>query len=94
MFYSTGLAINGYIILKALAMGLWFFGTSRLFSKLIPDDKNWTTIFTILLISMFVLTLDDGFLSELHSLKPETVASIVEYTGENDKETFVNKFKK
>lgn len=76
--------LNILIIIKALAVGLWFYGSGKLFAKLLPD-KGWNTILIAMAISICVLCVDDGSLSELHKLKPNTVASAMSLVGLDDR---------
>lgn len=66
--------LNLIIIIKALAVGLWFFATGRLFEKLFPKH-SWYNIIVTMVLAVVILSVDDGSLSELHTLKDNTVAA-------------------
>ena len=70
----SNLFINLITIIKALAVGLWFFATGRLFNKIF-STQNWDSIIIPMIISLLILSLDDGKLTELHHLKDTTVSA-------------------
>lgn len=72
---SKKLYYNGIIMIKAGAIGVWFYAVQRLLQKVFPDS-TWESIFIMIVFSIIILLWDDGMLSELHSLKPSTIAAI------------------
>ena len=59
---------NFAIITKAVAMSLFYTGTGMAFKLLLPKN-SWTTCFSMLALSILILMLDDGKLTELYQLR-------------------------
>ena len=68
-------AHNILIVIKAVAVALWFHGLGRVFDLCVPH-KKWITSIAMLLISSALLLMDDGTLAELHEMKPAVSAII------------------
>ena len=83
MTLSKKIVLNSLIIIKALAVSLWFFATGKLFGIMMPNVTMRTVLFTMAL-SVLILVLDDGYLTELHKLKDTTVAAAMSMIGGQD----------
>jgi len=59
---------NLTIIIKSLAMSLFFTGTGQALNLLLPG-KTWKNSLIMIVLSMIILLMDDGSLSELYKLK-------------------------
>ena len=70
---------NCIVIIKAAAFGMWFYVINRILHRYYPAP-TWIQIGIMFLISTFILMYEDGFLSELHDLKPRTIAAITNST--------------
>ena len=81
--------MNVIIIIKAAAIGVWFYGINRILNKYFPNP-SLLQIALMFAVSMSILLYDDGLLSELHDLKPETIAAITNSSdgGSSNHENF------
>ena len=75
MEQKSKLYYNTLIVIKAAAIGVWFYAINRIMYRYY-SSPTWTEIFVMLGVSSVILIMEDGMLSELHNLKPETVAAI------------------
>ena len=76
---KSKLCYNFIIAVKAATIGIWFFGLNRILYRYFPSP-SFPEVFALLAVSSAILLCDDGMLSELHDLKPSTVAAIANQT--------------
>jgi len=72
---SKNLYFNTIIIIKAAAIGTFFYAVNRTLHRIFPK-ATWIDILIMMTFSLVVLLHEDGMLSELHNLKASTVAAI------------------
>ena len=79
---SKRLYLNALIMLKAAAVGTWFYAVNRTLHRIFPEAR-WMDILVMVLFSLTVLLYEDGMLSELHNLKSSTVAAAITNVPDN-----------
>ena len=80
---KSKLYYNALIVFKATAIGVWFYAVNRIMYRYY-SSPTWTEIFVMLTVSSIILLWEDGLLSELHNLKPETIAAISNTPNSNN----------